>query len=188
MAKWLALISTCSTTSWICSMCGARSWKRCARTFSVWMVSSCASPSSNAPVAFPARWMAEQILPPSKGAIAPLRLTTEDGGRLEETDIGDPFHAEGECRIGRIAGTRNGGGPKRASDPTVHPARGRFVCYGRSPGSRIAAAIQSSHPAREAVTSEDCSSSLTVAGAAPVSSIDRTGFPLSPRCCAPGEP
>ena len=31
---------------------------------------------------------------------------------LAETDIGDPFHAEGECRIGRIAEARNGGGPK----------------------------------------------------------------------------
>jgi hypothetical protein len=68
-------------------------------------------------------------LPPSKGAITPLRLRTEVGGRTEETDMGNPFCTEGMSRIGRIVETRNGRNAKtrkRTNDPTVHPARGIF--------------------------------------------------------------
>jgi hypothetical protein len=111
-------------------MCGERSWKRWARTFSVWLVSNCASAASKAPVALPARSMAEQILSLSNEAIAPLRLITEVGGRTEEADIGDPFPTERRCQVGSVARTRKGEEPrarKHTNDPTVHPARGRFV-------------------------------------------------------------
>jgi hypothetical protein len=71
----------------------------------------------------------------------------------------------------------------RPSDPPVHPARGRSTDYGRSPGSRVAAAIQPSRP-NGTVASADGSSSLTVAGAA----LALTNFSLGPRYWVSGEP
>jgi len=68
-----------------------------------------------------------------------------------------------------------------ATAPPGHPARGRVCCRGRSPGSRVNAAVR---PSRNRLRSQwlllDSGSPLTVAGAAPaLASYGRTGFPLS---------
>jgi len=73
---------------------------------------------------------------------------------------------------------RNAHGP--ASAPPGHPARGRSIGHGRSPGSRVAATVG---PSRRFCASgtNDSRSPLTVAGAAPASSLPTTGFPLGPK-------
>jgi len=131
-------------------------------------------------------------LPPSNGTIAPLRLRTEVGGRTEEADIGNPFPTERRCQVGSVARTRKGEEPrarKHANDPTVHPARGRFVVLRqvswladrcgnpvfppRSGGSDIGG-LQ--------LFAYSCGGSVGLVAS------DDTNFPLSPRCCIPGEP
>ena len=74
------------------------------------------------------------------------------------------------------------------SAPPGHPARGRVCCRGRSPGSRVDAAVRPSRNLCEvSVTSLDSGSPLTVAGAAPALAYAAPASLLAPGNF-PGEP
>src|SRR2546423_8627402 len=77
------------------------------------------------------------------------------------------------------AGNPDGKSRRIASAPPGHPARGRFILSGRSPGLRVVASVQSSRNLVIPVTYDGLQLAAHSCGGSAGLAVRLTGFPLS---------